>query len=81
MRIRKKPIGNANMIGERVEQFRILNNMKQKDLLYRLNEKGIIMTASALSKLEGQVRQINDFELVALADIFEISIAKLLGIE
>ena len=41
MRIRKMPLGNANMIGERVEQLRNINNMKQKDLLYHLNSKGI----------------------------------------
>ena len=81
MRIRKMPLGNANMIGERVEQLRNINNMKQKDLLYLLNSKGIVMTASSLSKLEGQVRQVNDFEIVALADIFGISVSKLLGIE
>lgn len=81
MRTRKKPLGNANMIGMRVEQLRLINNMKQKDLLYQLNLKGIEMNASALSKLEGQVRQVNDYEIVALADIFGISVAKLLGIE
>ncbi len=81
MRTRKKPLGNANMIGMRVEQLRLINKMKQKDLLYLLNSKGIEMNASALSKLEGQLRQVNDYELVALADIFGISVTKLLGIE
>ena len=81
MRIRKKPLGTANMIGMRVEQLRIINNMKQKDLLSQLNSKGIEMNASGLSKLEGQLRQVNDYELVALAEIFGISVTKLLGIE
>ena len=43
MRIRKMPLGNANMIGERVEQLRNINNMKQKDLLYLLNSKGVVL--------------------------------------
>ncbi len=81
MRTRKKPLGTANMIGMRVEQLRIINNMKQKDLLSQLNSKGIEMNASGLSKLEGQLRQVNDYELVALAEIFGISVTKLLGIE
>ena len=55
--------------------------MKQKDLLLQLNSKGIEMNASGLSKLEGQIRQVNDYELVALAEIFGISVTKLLGIE
>ena len=81
MRTRKKPLGTANMIGMRVEQLRNINNMKQKDLLLQLNSKGIEMNASGLSKLEGQMRQVNDYELVALAEIFGISVTKLLGIE
>ena len=81
MRTRKKPLGTANMIGMRVEQLRNINNMKQKDLLLQLNCKGIEMNASGLSKLEGQIRQVNDYELVALAEIFGISVTKLLGIE
>ena len=81
MRTRKKPLGTANMIGMRVEQLRNINNMKQKDLLLQLNSKGIEMNASGLSKLEGQIRQVNDYELVALAEIFGISVTKLLGIE
>ena len=81
MRTRKKPLGAANMIGMRVEQLRNINNMKQKDLLLQLNSKGIEMNASGLSKLEGQIRQVNDYELVALAEIFGISVTKLLGIE
>ena len=81
MRTRKKPLGTANMIGMRVEQLRNINNMKQKDLLLQLNSKGIEMNASGLSKLEGQLRQVNDYELVALAEIFGISVTKLLGIE
>lgn len=81
MRTRKKPLGTANMIGIRVEQLRNINNMKQKDLLLQLNSKGIEMNASGLSKLEGQIRQVNDYELVALAEIFGISVTKLLGIE
>ena len=81
MRTRKKPLGTANMIGMRVEQLRNINNMKQKDLLLQLNSKCIEMNASGLSKLEGQIRQVNDYELVALAEIFGISVTKLLGIE
>ncbi|MBQ2420879.1 MAG: helix-turn-helix transcriptional regulator [Clostridia bacterium] len=81
MRTRKKTLGTANMIGMRVEQLRNINNMKQKDLLLQLNSKGIEMNASGLSKLEGQIRQVNDYELVALAEIFGISVTKLLGIE
>ena len=39
------------------------------------------MNASGLSKLEGQVRYVTDIELVALADILEVSVDRLLGRE
>ena len=39
------------------------------------------MNASALSKLEGQIRFVTDVELVALADILEVSVDYLLGRE
>ena len=44
--------------------------MKQKELLAQLQVSGVDMNASGLSKLEGQIRYVTDFELAALADIF-----------
>ena len=37
------------------------------------------MNASGLSKLEGQIRSVTDFELVALAKILGVSVDWLLG--
>lgn len=53
--------------------------MKQKDLLAQLQVNGVDMNASGLSKLEGQIRFVTDIELVALADILEVSVDYLLG--
>lgn len=53
--------------------------MKQKELLAQLQVNGFDMNASALSKLEGQMRSVNDFELVALANILNVSVDWLLG--
>lgn len=55
--------------------------MKQKDLLAQLQIRGIEMNSSGLSKLEGQIRHVTDFELVALADILGVSINWLVGLE
>ena len=52
--------------------------MKQKELLAQLQVNGVDMNASALSKLEGQMRSVNDFELVALANILNVSVDWLL---
>ena len=55
--------------------------MKQKELLAQLQVNGIDMNASALSKLEGQVRLVTDYELAAIAKILDVSVNSLLGIE
>ncbi len=81
MRIRKQPLGSRNIVGTRVEQQRKAINMKQKDLLAQLQIRGIEMNSSGLSKLEGQIRHVTDFELVALADILGVSINWLVGLE
>ncbi|MBS6861346.1 MAG: transcriptional regulator [Clostridiales bacterium] len=79
MRLRKQALGNRNLIGARVEQARKELGMKQKELLAQLQVNGVDMNASALSKLEGQMRSVNDFELVALANILNVSVDWLLG--
>ena len=79
MRLRKQELGNRNLIGKRVELARKSQGMKQKELLAQLQVSGIDMNSSGLSKLEGQIRHVTDFELVALSQILGVSIDWLLG--
>ncbi len=81
MRLRRQALGSRNLIGTRVEEVRKKRNMKQKELLAQLQVRGVDMNASGLSKLEGQIRYVSDFELVALSEILEVSVDYLLGIE
>lgn len=81
VRLRKQELGNRNLVGARVELARKNQGMKQKELLAQLQVSGVDMNASGLSKLEGQVRHVTDFELVALADILNVSVDWLLGRE
>ena len=55
--------------------------MKQKDLLTQLQIKGIDLNASGLSKLEGQLRYVTDFELKALSEVLGMTVNELLGID
>ena len=66
---------------KQVEAVRKQKGMKQKELLAQLQVNGVDMNASGLSKLEGQIRFVTDVELVALADILEVSVDYLLGRE
>ena len=81
MRVRKQELGSRNIAGAKVEQRRKAIGMKQKDLLTQLQVRGVDLNASGLSKLEGQIRSINDYELIAIADVLGVSVNWLLGIE
>ena len=81
MGIRKQPLGERNIVGAKIEARRKAINMKQKDLLTQLQIKGIDLNASGLSKLEGQLRNVSDFELKALSEILGVSVNELLGID
>ena len=78
MRPRNQPLGDKNLIGARVELARKNQGMKQKELLAQLQVRGVDLNASGLSKLEGQLRFVTDFELVALAEILNVSVDWLL---
>lgn len=81
MRTRKQALGSRNIIGARVEMRRKAIGMKQKDLLTQLQIRGIDLNASGLSKLEGQIRSVLDYELIAIADVLGVSVAWLLDID
>ena len=81
MRVRKQELGDRNIAGGRVEARRKAIGMKQKDLLAQLQVSGIDLNASGLSKLEGQLRGVTDYELKAIALALDVSVNWLLGIE
>lgn len=74
MRLRTQPLGDKNLIGARVEASRKSQAMKQKELLAQLQVRGVDLNASGLSKLEGQLRSVTDFELLALSEILNVSV-------
>ncbi len=79
MKPRKQELGNKNIIGHKITELRLERNIKQKELLARLQTSGVDINPSSLSKLEGQVRPVTDIELKALAEIFDISPDELLN--
>ena len=81
LRLRKQELGDRNIVGARIEMKRKELGMKQKDFLARLQVEGMDINASALSKLEGQVRGVFDYELVIIARVLGVSLNWLLGIE
>ena len=81
MKPRKLELGSRNLIGARVTAAGKAQNMKQVELLAKLQLAGVDMSIPALSLLEGQKRPVSDIELNALADILHVSVDWLLGRE
>lgn len=79
LKTRKLELGDRNIIGARVTQARMARNMKQNELLAKLQLAGVDISSPALSLLEGQKRPVSDIELNALATILDVSVDWLLG--
>ncbi len=77
MKIRKKPYGDSNIVGKKVEELRKKKGISQKDFVSKMQTLGVDINPTSYSKLEGQVRAINDKEIKAIAEILSISIDQL----
>ncbi|MNE92742.1 hypothetical protein D3C81_1203610 [compost metagenome] len=53
--------------------------MKQKEFLARLQTLGLDISSTSLSRLEGQDRLVQDYEVVIIAKALDISVNTLLG--
>jgi len=79
MKRRKGRPGTKNNIGTRVTAIRKAQGMKQKEFLARLQTLGLDISPTSLSRLEGQDRLVQDYEVVIIAKALEISVGELLG--
>ncbi|MCL2637237.1 MAG: helix-turn-helix transcriptional regulator [Oscillospiraceae bacterium] len=79
MKPRSGKIGTKNIVGAKVVAIRQERNIKQKDFLAQLQVLGMDISATSLSRLEGQYRLVQDFEVVVLAKALNITINELLG--
>ncbi|MDR2599860.1 MAG: helix-turn-helix domain-containing protein [Oscillospiraceae bacterium] len=78
MKPRSSKPGDKNMIGANIVRIRKEKNLKQKDLLARLQTKGIEISATGLSQLEGQYRKATDYELLAVSESLHVDFSDLL---
>ncbi|MGG1639049.1 helix-turn-helix transcriptional regulator [Paenibacillus sp. BR1-192] len=81
MKHRKDPPGDKNIIGSRVVAIRKARKMKQKEFLARLQTLGLDLSPTSLSRLEGQDRLVQDYEVLIIAKALEITVGHLLGEE
>lgn len=81
MKHRQEPPGDKNIIGSRVVAIRKSKGIKQREFLARLQTLGLDISQTSLSRLEGQYRLVQDYEVVMIANALEISVGYLLGEE
>lgn len=78
MRTRIVPIGNKNIAGQNIERIRLERGMKQRYVIEKLKIRGIDLSVSTYSKIEGQLRLLCDYELAAIAEILDVPVSSLL---
>lgn len=69
-----KDTGATNLCARRVKIARVAKDMKQIDVAAAMNvDYGIDITQNGVSYIERNRRFVKDFELVALAEILDVS--------
>ena len=70
-----------NIVGERIRLARKASKppLTQIDLIARLQILGMMISQSALSKVESGRRPVTDIEVITLAKALKVSTASLLG--
>lgn len=78
MKARMIPYGDKNICGARIEALRKKRNMKQTEMISRMQLMGVDMNPSSYSKLEGQFRIATDMEILAISRILKVTVDELL---
>lgn len=65
--------GKLNAIGNKIKDYRKLNNMTQKALAEKLQLYGIDLNKNSLQKIENGTRIIKEYELAAFCKAFDVS--------
>lgn len=69
---KRRSVGSENLIGQNVILLRKRMGINQDTLLSRLQVRGIDISQTTLSDIEGQKRRVFDKELLALADVLGV---------
>lgn len=75
-----KNTNSKNRIGKRVKELRIAKQLSQKALAEQLQLAGYEFNDLTVLRIEQGTRFVPDYEVVALAELFQVSCEYLLGI-
>lgn len=75
--------GKNNLCGNRIKTYRLKlgNNFSQKKLADKMQIHGIDIDKNAIQRIESGQRYVNDFELVAFCEIFNVTLNQLCSTE
>ncbi len=81
LRNHNKVDGHWNCAGTRIRELRLKATPKitQEDLAGRLAAQGILLSRTAIAKIESRSRVISDFELLAIAKALKVPVERLLA--
>ena len=75
-----KKTNSKNRIGQRVKELRKAHNLTQKTLAAKLQLAGYDFNDLTILRIEQGTRFVPDYEVVALAEVFNVSCEYLLGL-
>lgn len=58
-----------NLVGKRVRQFRIEQNLSQRELSIKLETIAVYICRGSISRIEDQTRTVSDIELYGLSQV------------
>jgi len=68
-----------NIVGPRIRQIRVSMGLTQEELAAKCQRAGYDISRATLSKIEAQLRCVNDEEVLILAKILKVSVGDLLS--
>ena len=71
----------CNIAGQRIKEARKRQKLSQGMLAARLQVRGLSVEQMSISRMETGQRVIADFELLFLAEVLDVSVNWLLGLE
>lgn len=71
--------GRRNICGDRIREARQRARLSQSDLCRALQLAGVTVERDVISRIENGSRFVADFEVVAVAEILDMSVDWLLG--
>ena len=72
--------GKANVVGERIRQARIRNNMSQEELTAKMQLRNILIWQKVISRIEKGERFVADYELLGFAEVLKVDLYWLFNI-